>query len=205
MDFETFGTNVNDCAVIDCSFFVFDTEKMISKEPYTTKSIVDIKKCKLSVKNQVDKYGWKVYNDTIKFWQSQAKEVQKLISPRQSDITLEQFSIELFNTLNQSGKINCWWTRSSSFDPPIMWRLMKAVNMDTAFNEHLPHWKHRDTRTFIDAKLDFPAVNGFIPVEDTEFWNKVFQKHNSSWDVLADILRMQAIFRAENDLEMVKR
>jgi hypothetical protein len=71
--------------------------------------------------------------------------------------------------------------------------------------EYLPHWKLRDTRTFIDAKLDFPKVNSFVPVQDEEFWNKVFQAHDSSWDILADILRIQAILRAEQDLEMIKR
>jgi hypothetical protein len=60
LDFETMGTNVYDCAVVDCSFFVFDTDKMLSANPYTTKSIVDIKKSKLSVKKQIDNYGWKV-------------------------------------------------------------------------------------------------------------------------------------------------
>jgi hypothetical protein len=205
LDFETMGTNVYDCAVVDCSFLVFDTDKMLSANPYTTKSIVDIKKSKLSVKKQIDNYGWKVYSDTIKFWQEQSKEVQKLVSPKSTDITVEEFSTDLFNMLNQAGKISYWWSRSSSFDPLILWRMMDQINMGLAIKEHLPHWKQRDTRTFIDAKLNFPKINGFVPISDEDFWEKVFQEHNSAWDVLADTLRIQAIMRAEADLQMVQR
>ena len=36
-----------------------------------------------------------------------------------------------------------------------------------------------------------------------EKWNKAFKKHDSSWDILADVLRFQQIFRAENDLDVL--
>jgi hypothetical protein len=70
-------------------------------------------------------------------------------------------------------------------------------------DESLKFWKIRDTRTFIDAKLDFPKENGFVPIKDEALWKKHFKLHNSSWDILADVLRLQAIVRAENDLEQV--
>ena len=204
-DFETMGTNTNDCAVIDCSYFVFDTDKMISDNPYTTKSVVDMRKCKLSIKEQVDKYGWKVYVDTVKFWETQPPEIQKKIHPLKSDKTVEDFANEFLSYLADNGKIDYWWSRSNSFDPPILWRIFESQNKSLHIKEYLPHWKLRDTRTFIDAKLDFPKVNSFIPVKDEEFWNKVFQLHDSSWDILADILRIQTILRLERDLEMITR
>jgi len=205
LDFETFGTDTSDCAVIDCSYFTFNTEKMLSSEPYTTRTIADIKKSKLSVKEQVDKYDWKVYDDAIQFWQEQPVEVRKKIAPLKTDITVEQFTNDFQNYLVDSGKIDRWWSRSNSFDPIILWRLFESQKKSLHLAEHLPHWKLRDTRTHIDAKLDFPKVNSFVPIQDEEFWDKVFQLHDSSWDVLADILRIQAILRAENDLEMIKR
>lgn len=205
LDFETFGTNVNDCCVIDCSYFVFDTDKMLSPQPYTTKSIVDMQKCKLSVKEQVDKYEWKVYNDTIKFWQTQPPEIQKKIQPLKTDRSVADFAAEFFSYIADKGKINYWWSRSNSFDPPILWRIFESQDKGLHLKEYLPHWKLRDTRTFIDAKLNFPKVNSFVPIQDTDFWERVFQLHDSSWDVLADVLRYQAIIRAENDLGMVKR
>ena len=203
LDFETMSTDASNCAVIDCSFFVFDRNKMISDNPYTCKSIVDMKKCKLSIKEQVEKYGYKVSNDTIDFWSKQPKEVQRLIAPKSTDITVKEFASELFNLLNSSGKISYWWTRSSTFDPIILWRIMEDLGMTNSINEHLPFWKHRDMRTYIDAKLDFPKVNGFAPIENEDFWNKIFKQHDSSWDILADVLRIQAIARAEKDLKMI--
>jgi len=205
IDFETFGTNVYDCAVIDCSYFVFDTDKMISANPYTTRLIADMQKSKLSVKEQVDKYQWKVYDSTIQFWQDQPPEIQKKILPLKSDKTVSEFTLDFLSYLTDAGKINYWWSRSNSFDPPILWRLFESQQKELHLKEYLPHWKVRDTRTFIDAKLDFPKVNSFIPIQDEKFWEQVFQLHDSSWDILADILRIQAILRAEADLEMITR
>jgi hypothetical protein len=205
IDFETMGTDMSDCAVIDCSYFTFNTEKMLSNDPYTTRSIADMRKCKLSVKEQVDIYGWKVYDDAIQFWQSQPTEVQKKIFPKKTDKSVADFASEFLSYLIESGKIDRWWSRSNSFDPIILWRLFESQKKSLHLAEHLPHWKLRDTRTFIDAKLNFPRKNGFIPIQDEDFWNKVFQEHDSSWDILADILRIQAILRAEQDLEMITR
>lgn len=204
-DFETMGKIVADCAMVDCSMFVADTQKMLSDNPYTTKNIVDIKKLKLSVKEQVDTYGWKVYEDTLEFWQSLPEEARKHIKPLKTDLSVKDFVDEFTNFLIQSGKIDYWWSRSNTFDPFLIWRIYESQKKTATINEYLPFWRVRDIRTFIDAKLDFPKRNGFVPIADEEFWNKVFVEHDSSWDVLADVLRMQAILRAENDLEQVKR
>jgi hypothetical protein len=205
LDFETMGQNVIDCAMIDCSMMVFDTEKMLSNDPYTSKSISDVKKFKLSIKDQVDNYGWKVYNDTIKFWMSQSDNVKKYIKPQSSDLTVKECVNKMHDFMIDSGKMDYWWSRSNTFDPILIWRLFNSQDKYVHMNEYLPYWRVRDIRTFIDAKMEFPKKNGFIPVQNIDFWNKVFEEHNSSWDVLADVLRMQAILRAENDLEMIER
>ena len=61
----------------------------------------------------------------------------------------------------------------------------------------------RDMRTYIDAKFNFDTENGFCPIADQQKWDRAFKKHDSSWDVLADVLRLQAIARAENDMEQI--
>ena len=66
-------------------------------------------------------------------------------------------------------------------------------------------WRVRDTRTFIDAKFNFSTKNGFVPVADTEYWEAAFEEHNSIHDISADIMRLQAIHRAENGLEQVEK
>lgn len=205
IDFETMGKKVDDCAVIDCSYFVFSFDKMVSDNPYTTRNLVDMKKSKLSIKDQVDNYKWKVYKDAIDFWATQPLEIQKKIAPKQTDITVSEFTKDFISYISSFGKISNWWSRSNSFDPPILWRLFESQKMSNHLHEYLPHYRVRDTRTYIDAKLDFPIENSFIPVSDTDFWKKVFQIHDSSWDILADLLRMQALLRAERDLEMIKR
>jgi hypothetical protein len=203
LDFETMGTNTNDCAVIDCAYFVFDTEKMISPTPYTPNSIKEMQKFKFSVKEQVDKYGYKIYNDTILFWQSQPKEVRDKIKPLNTDRTVGEFTSEFISYMSKQGKIDYWWSRSNSFDPIILWRLFESQNKSHIINEYFPHWKVRDTRTFIDAKLDFPKINSFVPINNHEMWDRKFQQHDSAWDILADILRIQAITRAELDLKLI--
>jgi hypothetical protein len=205
IDFETMGKRANNCAVIDCAVSVFSWDKFISNEPYTSKNIVNMKRFKLSIKDQVVNYNSVIEPDTINFWESQSLEVRSKITPKSDDLTLKEFVSEFHNFLIDSPKISYWWSRSNTFDPILLWRLFDSQNKTLHLDEYLKYWKVRDTRTFIDAKLNFPKVNSFIPIQDEDFWNKVFQQHDSSWDILADILRLQAITRAEQDLEMITR
>jgi hypothetical protein len=78
-------------------------------------------------------------------------------------------------------------------------------NKFTAITDNLNPWLVRDTRTYIDAKFDFPKINGFVPVADEKYWAVTFVKHDSRFDIAADVLRLQAIIRAENDLDQVER
>lgn len=203
IDCETLGQPVHNCAVIDFSFFIADAERFIS-QPYTMKDIKSVKKFKLSVKDQVDNYDWMVYKDTLDFWQSLPHEARKNIAPKENDLTVKQFIDELISFMNDNGKIDYWWSRSNTFDPVILSRIFDAVQKQDAFKLYFPHWKVRDIRTFIDAKLDFPKKNGFVPVNDELLWKETFVEHDSSWDVLVDVLRMQKIVRFENELEDVE-
>lgn len=186
--------------MIDVSVFVADTDKMLSNNPYNLETIKDVKKFKLSVKDQVDNYGWVVYKETVKFWESLEEDARKNIKPLKSDLTVSNCVTEFLEYLIDNSRINYWWSRSNAFDPILLWRLFDSQNKYNHLNEHLPHWKVRDIRTYIDAKLDFPKKNGFIPIDDEKLWSKTFIEHDSSWDVLADVLRMQKIMRIENDL-----
>jgi hypothetical protein len=203
IDFETMGQNVHDCAAIDCAAICVTTEKMLSSDPYNLRDIVNVSKFKLSIKDQVENYKSKVYEDTVKFWSTVSEEARKHIKPLKTDLTVENFVEDFLKYLIDCGKIDYWWSRSNTFDPVLLARIFDSANKYNHMNAYLPHWKIRDIRTFIDVKLDFPKKNGFVPIQDEEKWKKVFVEHNSSWDVLADVLRMQAILRAENDLEQV--
>jgi len=206
LDFETFGKDATKCAAVDVSAMIFSWDKMVSDDPYTMKDIFFCHKYKLSVMDQVKNYGYEIDKSTVEWWESLGPEVRANVKPRKDDLTVKEFT-ERF--MLQVGRhvpaIEHWWTRSNTFDPIIIERLFadqgKLMNLQT----HLKYWKVRDTRTYIDAKLDFPKVNGFIPIKDEEYWKETFKEHDSSWDILADVLRLQAIRRAENDLEMIER
>lgn len=203
IDFETLGKNAKNCAVIDCSVMIFSREKFTSNDPYTLKDISKTKRFKLSVEDQVSNYKCVVEKDTLEFWQKQSPEVKSKILPKPGDLTVAAFAEQFQEYLIDFPNISYWWSRSNTFDPIILWRLFEYQGKTVALDEYLKYWRVRDTRTFIDAKLNFPKVNGFIPIKNEETWNTTFKQHDSSWDVLADVLRFQTIARAEEDLELL--
>jgi len=203
-DFETLGSEPTDCVVIDCSAMVFDWDKMLSNDPYTLKDVALAKKFKLSVSDQVKNYNYKIEDDVLEFWQRQEKEVRSQIKPRPDDLTVEEFVKQFHDLVIDSG-VKHWWSRSNTFDPVILVRLFDSQGKKQHLYEYLKFYLVRDTRTYIDAKFNFSnSKNGFCPVEDTEGWERAFKAHDSSFDILADVMRLQAIVRAENDLEQVK-
>jgi hypothetical protein len=91
-------------------------------------------------------------------------------------------------------------------DAAILWRLFRSVNKESVIREHFPRYKSRDVVTFIDSKFDLGNKKlDFVPIDDVEYWNKIYVKTDSSMEVMANIMRIQAILRAENDLETVKK
>jgi hypothetical protein len=201
IDFETMGKDAGKCAVIDCSVMVFDFDRFLTN-PYTIASISQTKRFKLSVTDQVKNYGFDIDKSTLQFWEEQSPEVRANIAPKKSDLTVKEFVKQFHEFLIESPKVDYWWSRSNTFDPIILSRLFAAEGKLLHLDEYLKYWRVRDTRTFIDAKLNFPKENSFSPLVDSDKWNKVFKKHDSSWDILADVLRLQQIYRAENDLEL---
>ena len=203
IDFETMGVDSTTCAVVDCSAFIFDWDRFLTN-PYTMSDLNQVKRFKLSVAEQAKNYGYAVEKSVLEFWSQQEKEVRSRVSPKPDDLTLNEFT-EQFHKYISTTEIKCWWSRSNTFDPIILERLFAEKGKKQLMANNLKYYAVRDTRTFIDAKLDFPKQNGFIPVSDVEYWEKNFKQHDSSWDVLADVLRMQAIIRAENDMEMITK
>ena len=81
--------------------------------------------------------------------------------------------------------------------------MTSKANVKAAFSQLLPHWKVRDTRSFIDGKTNFSLKsNGFIPIKDEARWNNVFKQHSSRHDIVADVLRLQTLVRLDNNLDI---
>jgi hypothetical protein len=205
IDFETMGQDVNKCAVIDISAMVFNWDKMTSDDPYTLADISKCRKFKFDVKEQVQKYGYEIDPSTLAFWNEQSKEVRRNIAPKSSDLSVADFVKQFTDFLIEAPTIKYWWSRSNTFDPMILSRLFQSQNKLPHMEQHLKYWSVRDTRTYIDAKFNFSLKkNGFAPCENDEKWDSVFKAHDSSWDILADVMRLQSIVRAENDMEQIK-
>jgi len=195
IDFETMGTDMNSCAVVDMSALVFDWDRFQSNTPYSFADVGECKKFKLNVKHQVEDHNFGIEESTLEWWMTLPKEVRRNIKPSPADLTVREFCDEFLEYIRPHGKISCWWSRSNSFDPLILWRLFEAAGKLNTVHEYLPHYKLRDTRTWIDAKLNFPRKNGF-EVPDSN-WESNFKAHDSAYDIMADVMRLQFIDRVE--------
>jgi hypothetical protein len=120
-------------------------------------------------------------------------------------LTVADFCDTILHYLRQEGSVDYWWSRGNTFDPIILWRLMWKEGHGPLLDEYLKYNKVRDVRTHIDAKFNYTTRSGFIPVADEKYWESAFVAHDSTHDVAADVLRLQAIHRAENDLEQIER
>ena len=206
IDFETMGQDESNCAVVDCAALFFEWKRFTSDKPYSFEELLgSAKRFKLNVKHQVVEYNYVVEPETVQFWQTTDPETKARIVPQKDDLTVEQFTTQFIDMLASSKKVDYWWSRSNNFDPPIIWWLMRRSKRYHDFNQYVMFHRLRDVRTFIDAKFDFETVNGFVPISDERYWATTFKPHNSQHDVAADVMRLQAITRAENDMEQVTR
>jgi hypothetical protein len=206
IDCETFGQDSTNCAVIDISANIFDWDRFTHSKPYSFEELLkSTVKYKLNVKEQVTDHNYEIEKSSLNWWNTQEERIKISTKPLKSDLSIEEFTEAFLEQVASVEKISFWWSRSNIFDPIILMRIFDSGNSLQTLKAYLPPWKVRDVKTFIDSKLDFPKVNKFIPVTDTEYWSKIFVEHDSVHDVASDIMRMQSIVRAENDLEQVAR
>tara|TARA_B110000879_G_scaffold103396_1_gene139582 strand:- start:1883 stop:2527 length:645 start_codon:yes stop_codon:yes gene_type:complete len=207
IDFETIGQNSREVPAIDCSYTTFEWERF-TENPYSFKELViGMEQAKFDIKDQMINHGCKYNERDLKWWMDQPKDLRSNLNPSANDLTAVQFMEKLITYFRSVGKIDYWWSRSNSFDPVILERIAQDANKTSMLGDYLKYWAVRDTRTFIDAKFDFNVPGGknaFIPVSNIEKWEYNFKLHDSKHDVAADILRLQAIVRAEADMEQVE-
>ena len=204
-DIETLNTDQSKTPIIDMSAYKFNWGRFTT-DPYTFEELLgDIKRYKVSVKDQVKNYGAEVCPETLQFWEEQAAVVRKRITPKKDDLLVEDFLEQLFSHMTSSHQPTFHWSRNNTFDPVVVAMLARKAGMFERYRQAFKFWAVRDVKTWIDAKFDFSIDQNFIPVADEEYWNNTFEHHNSVHDVAADVLRLQAIRRGEEDLETVDR
>lgn len=208
IDFETIGQNSREVPAIDCSYTTFEWPRF-TEQPYSFKELVlGMEEAKFDIKDQMSNHGCKYSERDLQWWLDQPPALRTNMKPNpELDLNASQFIDKLIGYLQREGNIDYWWSRSNSFDPVILERLAQNANKTDQLGAYLKWWSVRDTRTYIDAKFDFNVPgkkNGFVPVSNIEKWEYNFKAHDSKHDVAADILRLQAIVRAEADLEQVE-
>jgi len=204
-DMETIGANVFVCPVVDMAYTTFDWDRFLT-DPYTFEEIVSsVQTVKVNVLEQMREYGCAFNKVDVEWWEKLPKLARDKLKPSADDLTVEEFCSTILTYLSEQGKINYWWSRGNTFDPVILSRNMRAVGKEELMNKFLKFYTVRDVRTYIDAKFNFTTKSGFVPLADETYWNNAFVAHDSSHDVAADVLRLQTIYRAENDLEQTTR
>jgi len=204
LDFETIGQGAHQCPIVDCAYVAFSWDRFL-EQPYSFEELTSLVKTdKFDVKKQYDA-GKTFSKSDLAWWEKQGEDAKSKLKPQSNDLTIEQFSDNIFAYLIEVGKIDYWWSRGNSFDPVLLDRVMIDVGKQELMNEYLKWWRIRDIRTYIDAKFDFSTRNGFVPISDADYWKQSFIAHDSTHDVAADVLRLQTIHRAENDLEQLDR
>jgi hypothetical protein len=203
IDFETLGKRTRTLVVVDCAYTTFDRNRF-ADNPYSFEELVDtIQKSKFDVKKQTE-LGFKFGNEDLDWWQSQPPEVQKNLRPCKEDLTYQEFSDTLKKYLD-GVRVQKWWTRGNNFDPPILERIFDLSGELQWFDDSLKFWNARDVRTYVNGVLGFEVSSGFVPVSDETYWKDTFIAHDSRHDVAADIMRLQALIRLADDLELTER
>ncbi len=203
LDYETMGQDPTTCAAVDCSYVAFDWDRF-KNDPYMFDELLGMtQRAKFDVQDQVKRHGFNIDPSTVEWWSQQDKEVRQLIRPSQDDISIEVFLSNLQVYLEKHQYLKYWWSRSNTFDPIILWHMTAKADVKPVFAKLLPHWKVRDTRSFIDAKTNFSLKsNGFTPMKNEQRWNEVFKQHSSCHDIVADVLRLQTLTRLDLDLDV---
>jgi len=182
-DYETFGQDVNTCAVISAAFLEFD-EDVLPLGKYSYEELVEMSKFyKFDVKEQVEKFNRIITNDTLDWWMEQGKDARRAIQPLATDISLESLYTILVDDLDISNahRVYC---RSNTFDPMI------TASVLSHFGKQDPTrwWNLRDTRSLFDGMTYGQNIdNRFVPDEVKD----KFVKHDPRHDVAMDVYRYQ--------------
>ena len=204
IDFSMLGYYPEDCIVLDCSVGAVETDKMLSSSPYSAMDVLRIiRRFKFDIASQ-KVHGSVAHQSGIDFWRSQSSDmIDRVLKPSTKDVSVATFSSLFIEYLITTRKIDSWWSWRAMDDAAILWRLFRMVGRESAIREYLPRHKARDLATFIDAKFGLDNKKlGFIPIADVDYWNKIYISTDSTAEVMANVMRMQAILRAENDLSI---
>lgn len=194
-DWETLSSNSRTTAVVCLALLEFEnTEDRYLNNPYTFEELCDSAVFyKFDVKEQVGVYDREVSKDTLDWWEREVpKEYREMmLKPKPDDLTITELPY-LLKKFFKDRKAEVF-TRGNTFDPIITETILEKLKSPPAH----PWWMVRDTRSFIEG-LSFGTniSNKFLPEEV----KGKFVAHDPIQDIAVDVLRIQTLVRALNDV-----
>jgi hypothetical protein len=184
-DYETFGQNPHNAAVVGLASLEFDESRFL-ENPYTYEELLNlVKYFKFDVAEQV-KMGRVIEKSSLDWWKELPKEVRDNMIPSSDDISIRTLP-DIFNEL---GLQDCdrVYTRGNNFDPVITRTIYDYLGV----SENYKWWTLRDTRSLFDGMTYGHNIkNTFIP----EGLEDKFKAHDPKHDVAMDVMRFQYLVR----------
>lgn len=144
---------------------------------------------KLSVEDQVRKYGRTIDDDTVAWWKSQGPEAKAILKPSDDDLPMKTALKQLRQWLDSQdvSRDSYMWSRGNSFD------FGKIEDMYANIGEKEPYnpFRVRDIRTMIDCLTG--STNGKAKAQSDRTG---FVAHNALHDAANDSATMTDIFQA---------
>lgn len=183
-DFETLSVSRHNCVVVNLATLDFNPSRFKSDQPYQFSELVEA--CtliKFDIAEQKEDFFRIVDTDTLAWWQTLPREVQRQLLPSSDDVSIRD--LPKYVKDNDYGNV---WSRGNTFDPIILDYLCNDINSAHLF----PFWKVKDTRSFLDGLLYGANIrNTFMPENlDIEFIH-----HDPCHDIALDVMRMQTVIK----------
>lgn len=189
-DFETIGTNVIHCLPVRCSYLSFDWNRF-TENPYAiTELLQNIKTVKFDLRRMTTDHEPSF--EDLQFWKSYKPE---LLKSTPKDVVSSTFVDGIMQYLGEAN-VDRWWCRDKAFDYPIMVRMASVGGRHLLNKGALSHWNGIDVQSWIQGKLDF-GVHKEIQVSQH---HDKFDKFNSAYSIMLDVLNLQHITQLENGI-----
>ena len=187
-DFETLSQNQQNGVVTSLAFLGFSNSRFV-ENPYSFDELLD--KChyiKFDIQEQVKKYNRIISKETLDWWMSQGDEAKKQITPSKNDVSIDKLYDFIIQNVDFSN-LKKIYTRGGSFDPNFLESVLAQCGKEVPFQ-----WRMmRDTRSFIEGMGI--GIDKFVNDFNLKAFDGKFIKHDPRSDVVADVMRMQAMTR----------
>lgn len=185
-DFETLSQNQQWGVVASLALLNYSSDRFVD-DPYDFDELfANCHYIKFDVEEQVRVYHRIIDKETIDWWSKQGDEAKKQITPSPNDVSIGDLYDFLLKKV-EFAKLKKIYTRGGQFDPNFMESILACCGKDIPFQ-----WRMlRDTRSFIEGMGT--GIKDFKNDFELKSFKDKFIKHDPRSDIVADVLRMQAM------------